>query len=92
MIRDSENAALQHSDKVLHHYQQNKQLGPQTFVTTYTAEENIFPEHVGDKILSAAGPLDDQLKAQESKQKEARKQFLINKKKEETIIEAINVT
>ena len=83
MIRDNENAALQHTDSVLHHYQQNKQLGPQTFVTTYTSEENIFPQHVGDKILSVAGPLNDQLKAHEDEQKEARKQFLIDKKKKE---------
>ena len=48
VIRDSENAALQHTDKVLHHYQKNKQLAPQTFVTTYAQEENIFPSKVGE--------------------------------------------
>ena len=89
VIRDSENAALQHTDKVLHHYQQNKQLGPQTFVTTYAAEENLFPSQVGMKINSAAETLDNQMKETEDKQKEARKQYLFDQKKEEQRIKEV---
>ena len=81
-IRDSENEALQHSDKVFHHYQLNKQLAPQTFVSTYAQEENLFPSQVGEKVNLAAEALGSELKENEEKQKKARKKYLIDMKRD----------
>lgn len=81
-IRDSENAALQHSDRVIHHYQLNKQLAPQTFVATYAHEENLFPSKVGEKVADAAESVESILKAREEEQKKARKQQLLDKKRD----------
>ena len=83
IIRDSENAALQHSDKVLHHYQLNKQLRPQTFVQNYAKEENLLPQRVGEIIDNATDSVRDLLEKYENDNIEERKKYLIGQKNAE---------
>ena len=83
LIRDSENSALQHSDRVLHHYQLNKQLRPQTFVQQLVVEENLLPPRVGELIDTARKSVETLLDQQEDKSSKKRKEYLIDQKEED---------
>ena len=72
-IRRAEEQALQHGMEIAkQRYQQNKQVQPQKFTQRYIESDNLFPQHIFDKIEKTEAHTKESVKRTEKKRANQR--------------------